>query len=66
VTRIGPFGIFVEVAPGIEGMIHVSELSSAAIDHPAEAVAVGEEILAIVLMIDPWDRKIGLSRKKAT
>ncbi len=49
VTRIEPFGAFVEVAPGIEGLVHISELAWSRIGHPAEVVSVGQAVQAKLL-----------------
>ncbi|MCK7509985.1 MAG: S1 RNA-binding domain-containing protein [Desulfobacterales bacterium] len=57
------FGAFVEIKPGIEGMIHISEVSSNKIDSLADVLEVGQEIEAMVLRISPENKKIGLSIK---
>ncbi|RME38382.1 MAG: polyribonucleotide nucleotidyltransferase, partial [Thermoflexia bacterium] len=62
VVRITDFGVFVELAPGTDGMVHVSQLSDRPIKSPREAVEVGDEILVMVTDIDP-DGKIRLSRR---
>jgi small subunit ribosomal protein S1 len=62
VTRLQPFGAFVEIAPGVEGLVHISELgANRRINHPKEVVAVGQEVEAVILQIDPEKRRIGLS-----
>ncbi|MDQ3341033.1 MAG: 30S ribosomal protein S1 [Myxococcota bacterium] len=62
VTRLQPFGAFVEIGPGIEGLVHISELgANRRINHPKEVVAVGQEVEAVILQIDPEKRRIGLS-----
>jgi small subunit ribosomal protein S1 len=62
ITRLQPFGAFVEIAPGVEGLVHVSELgANRRINHPKEVVAVGQEVEAVVLAIDHEKRRLGLS-----
>lgn len=62
VTRLQPFGAFVEIAPGVEGLVHISELgANRRINHPKEVVSVGQEVEAVVLAIDPEKRRLGLS-----
>lgn len=64
VTGITPFGVFVEIEPGIEGLIHVSELDHARIENPAAVVKKGDEVEAVILQIDPAEQRISLSRKR--
>ena len=61
VTSVPDFGVFVRIDEGVEGLIHVSQLSSERIDKPSSLYKVGDEIEAEVVSIDPADRKIGLS-----
>jgi len=62
VTRLQPFGAFVELAPGVEGLVHISELGSGRrINHPKEVVAVGQPVEATVLAIDLERRRVSLS-----
>jgi small subunit ribosomal protein S1 len=63
ITSLTDFGAFVEIKPGIEGMIHISEVSSDKIDSLAEVLEVGQEVEAVVLRISPENKKIGLSIK---
>jgi small subunit ribosomal protein S1 len=63
VTKLTNFGVFVELEAGLEGLLHISELSDHKIDSPEEVVKVGDEIEVKVLRVEPKDRKIGLSRK---
>jgi small subunit ribosomal protein S1 len=65
VTKITNFGVFVELEPGLEGLLHVSELSDGKVDSPESVVKVGDTIDVKVLKVDREERKIGLSRKKA-
>jgi small subunit ribosomal protein S1 len=62
VTRLQPFGAFVEIAPGVEGLVHISELGAGKrINHPKEVVAVGQPVEATVVSVDHERRRIGLS-----
>src|SRR5512136_144022 len=63
VTNVTDFGAFVELEEGIEGLVHVSEISREKVEKPSDILKVGETISAIVLHIDPHDRRIGLSIK---
>jgi len=63
VTKLTNFGVFVELQPGLEGLLHISELSDDKIESPEDLVKVGDEIEVKVLRVDTKDRKIGLSRK---
>jgi len=66
VIKITDFGAFVELEPGIEGLIHVSELSNERIDDPKSIIQEGETIKAEIITLDPQERKIGLSIKSLT
>ena len=62
VTRLQPFGAFVELAPGIEGLIHVSELGAGKrITHPQEVLSPGQAVEASVLAVDLEKRRISLT-----
>jgi small subunit ribosomal protein S1 len=62
VTRLQPFGAFVELAPGIEGLVHISELASERrVSHPHEVVNPGDTVEAVVLGLEPARRRISLS-----
>jgi small subunit ribosomal protein S1 len=63
VTKITNFGVFVELEPGLEGLLHVSELADDKVDSPEDVVKLGDEIEVKVLRVEVKDRKIGLSRK---
>ncbi len=63
VTSVTDFGIFIELEEGIEGLIHVSELSKEKIDSPKDFAEVGADLEAAVLQVDTVDRKIALSVK---
>ncbi len=64
VTKLTNFGVFIELEPGLEGLLHISELAEDKIEDPQDIVKVGDEIEVKVLRVDPADRKIGLSRKR--
>jgi len=66
VTKLTNFGVFVELEPGLEGLLHISELADHKVDSPEEVVKVGDEVEVKVLRVDTADRKIGLSRKRLT
>jgi small subunit ribosomal protein S1 len=63
VTRLSPFGAFVELAPEVEGLIHISQLDSERIEKPEDAVQVGQTVEAKILKIERKTQKISLSRK---
>ena len=65
VTKLTNFGVFVELEPGLEGLLHISELADHKVDSPEEVVNVGDDIEVKILRVDRAERKIGLSRKKA-
>ena len=64
VTRLADFGAFVELAPGVEGMIHISELSDRRVNTCSDVVRVDQEVEARVLGIDKENRRIALSIKQ--
>jgi len=64
VTGLTDFGVFVEIEPGIEGLIHVSELAYERIEKPSEMFKKGDEVEAAILQIDPVEQRISLSRKR--
>jgi small subunit ribosomal protein S1 len=63
VVRVQPFGAFVELSPGLDGLVHISELSQRRIGHPKEVVEIGQVVQVQVLSIDPLKQRIGLSMK---
>lgn len=63
ITKVTDFGVFVELVPGVEGMIHVSELSDENVEKPSDVVKEGEEIEFIVLSSNSEERRFSLSRK---
>ena len=66
VTKLTNFGVFVELEPGLEGLLHISELADHKVESPEEVVKVGDEIEVKILRVDASDRKIGLSHKRLT
>jgi small subunit ribosomal protein S1 len=64
VTGLTDFGVFVEIEPGIEGLIHVSELAYERVEKPSEIFKKGDEVEAAILQIDPVEQRISLSRKR--
>ena len=65
VTKITNFGVFVSLEDDLEGLLHISELATHKVENPEEVVKVGEDIEVKILRVDPEERKIGLSRKRA-
>ncbi|MBD3413624.1 MAG: 30S ribosomal protein S1 [Candidatus Aminicenantes bacterium] len=65
IVRIVDFGVFVEILPGIEGVVFLSELSEKKIEDPSDSFSVGEEKPAKILKMNQKDKKISLSFKKA-
>lgn len=66
VTRIMPFGAFVEIAPGIEGLIHISEMSYTKRVHtPDEVVQPGQTVFVVVKAVDAENRRVSLSLRDA-
>jgi small subunit ribosomal protein S1 len=65
VTKLMEFGAFVELEPGMEGLIHISELAPQRVYRVRDVVQVGQEVQVMVLKIDKAARKISLSLKAA-
>ncbi len=63
VTKVTDFGAFVEIEPGIEGLVHVSELRDERVENPRDVVKEGEEIEVKVIDMDQQERKVALSVK---
>lgn len=67
VTNLTQFGAFVEIEPGLEGLIHVSEMSwTKRIKHPGEVMKEGDDVEAVILRIDPKDRRISLGLRQTS
>lgn len=65
IVRLVDFGVFVEITPGIEGVIFLSELDERKLENPAEAFSIGEERVAKIIKMNPKDRKLSLSFRQA-
>lgn len=65
VVRLMPFGAFVEVEPGVEGLVHISEISSERINRPQDAVQVGQTLDVMVLKVEEAERRMSLSIRQA-
>ena len=63
VARMIDFGAFVELEPGIDGLLHVSQISHERIEKPSDVLSVGQEITAKVIAFNPEEHKISLSMK---
>jgi ribosomal protein S1 len=64
VTRIEPYGVFVDIGAEREGLIHISELVDGFVNSPEEVVSIGDRIDARVLQVDRKSRKVHLSTKE--
>jgi small subunit ribosomal protein S1 len=65
ITKLATFGAFAEIEPGLEGLIHISELSNERIQHPRNVVHEGEVVPVKVIRIEPERRRLGLSLRQA-
>jgi small subunit ribosomal protein S1 len=65
VTQLANFGAFARIEDGIEGLIHVSELSEQRIGHPRQVVSEGQDVIVRIIRIDPARRRMGLSLRRA-
>src|SRR5438270_1144770 len=65
VTKIANFGVFVELEPGLEGLLHISEISDQKVEKPEDVLKVNQELEVKILRVDSDERKIGLSLKRA-
>lgn len=66
VTKLIPFGVFVQVADGIEGLVHLRELAWTPVETPADVVRMGDEITVVVTGIDRDRRRLSLSRRQSS
>ncbi|GBC86567.1 30S ribosomal protein S1 [bacterium HR12] len=64
VTKLVPFGAFVRVAPGIEGLVHISELSDQHVDSPESVLSVGDQVRVKVIEVDVPRRRVSLSMRQ--
>ncbi|MFE6158449.1 S1 RNA-binding domain-containing protein [Streptomyces sp. NPDC056486] len=65
VTKLVPFGVFVRVADGVEGLVHLRELAWTPVESPEDVVKVGDEISVVAIEIDRERRRVSLSRRQA-
>jgi len=65
ITKLVPFGVFVQVGEGIEGLVHISEIAAHHVESPEQVVAVGEELWVKIIELDTQRRRISLSIKGA-
>ncbi len=63
VVRLAPFGAFVELEPGVDGLVHISQMADWRVERPEDVVAPGQEVLVKVLRVDPHERRISLSMR---
>lgn len=64
IANLAKFGAFARLDDGLEGLIHISELSDGHVEHPREAVRVGQRVTVEVIAIDPERRRVGLSIRR--
>jgi len=64
VVRLTDFGAFVELEPGVDGLLHVSQMSDRPVGRPEDIVNAGDELTLVVIRVDPAERRIGLSLKE--
>ena len=64
VTQLAPFGAFVRIEDGVEGLIHVSEMGDGRVQHPHDVLQEGDVVLARIIRIDPARKRIGLSMRQ--
>jgi small subunit ribosomal protein S1 len=65
VTKVVAFGAFVEIVPGVEGLVHISELAEHHVENPGDVVSPGDQVWVRILEIDESRRRISLSVKRA-
>ena len=63
IVKVEQFGAFCELEPGVEGLLHISELAHQRVGHVSDIVKIGQEVQVQVISMDPLARKIGLSIK---
>ena len=64
-TKLVPFGAFVDLGEGIEGLVHISEMANKHVDQPSQVTHVGDKVQVKVMEIDLDRRRISLSMKAA-
>lgn len=65
VVRIAPFGAFVELDPGVDGLVHISQLADYRVEKPEDVVSVNQPVKVKILSVDANEKRIGLSIKEA-
>jgi len=65
ITKLTNFGAFAEILPGVEGLIHISEMADFHVNHPKEVVRPGQKVRVRILRIDTEEKRIGLSLKQS-
>src|SRR4030088_2490949 len=65
ITKLAQFGAFADLEPGVEGLVHISELSDERITHPKQVVREGEEVQLRIIKSDPQRHRLGLSLRQA-
>lgn len=63
VVRFADFGAFVELEPGVDGLVHISQISQSKVDRPSSVLKIGEEVKAVILEADEEKKRISLSIK---
>ncbi|ABU58103.1 30S ribosomal protein S1 [Roseiflexus castenholzii] len=66
VTQLAPFGAFVRIEDGVEGLIHVSEMGDGRVQHPRDVLQEGDAVQARIIRIDPARKRIGLSMRQSS
>jgi small subunit ribosomal protein S1 len=66
VARLADFGAFVTLEPGIDGLVHISEIAAHRVERVKDALAVGQRVEAVILAVDPKKRRISLSIRAST
>jgi small subunit ribosomal protein S1 len=64
VTKVVTFGAFVEILPGVEGLVHISELANHHVENPREVVSQGDPVNVLILEVDGERRRLSLSLKR--
>ena len=60
-----PFGAFVELEPGVDGLVHISQIANKRVEKPEDELTIGETIKVKVIDVNPEQKKISLSKKEA-
>ena len=64
VVKLMTFGAFAEIVPGVDGLIHVTELAWGRVKHPSDVLKIGDEIEVLILAVDPEKERVSLSYKQ--